>query len=122
MKRFQMASPVGGAHLVHKDLKADFILVNPPFNMSPWGHDHLQNRMDQVGATATGVRVPASEMARMTLTETCMDASPHAARVRRYPLAPATNTTHSAAPPPSHGNQPRRRGVSALAAASRSAE
>lgn len=27
---------------LHKDLKADFILANPPFNMSPWGHDHLQ--------------------------------------------------------------------------------
>ena len=28
---------------LHKDLRADFILANPPFNMSPWGHDHLQD-------------------------------------------------------------------------------
>jgi type I restriction enzyme M protein len=28
---------------LHKDLKADFILANPPFNMSDWGGDRLQN-------------------------------------------------------------------------------
>lgn len=28
---------------LHKDLKADFILANPPFNMSDWGGEHLQN-------------------------------------------------------------------------------
>ena len=27
---------------LHKDLKADFILANPPFNMSDWGGDRLQ--------------------------------------------------------------------------------
>lgn len=27
---------------VHKDLKADFILANPPFNMSDWGGDRLK--------------------------------------------------------------------------------
>ena len=26
---------------LHKDLKADFILANPPFNMSDWGGEHL---------------------------------------------------------------------------------
>lgn len=25
------------------DLKADYILANPPFNISDWGHEHLQN-------------------------------------------------------------------------------
>ena len=28
-------------HNLHKDLKADYILANPPFNMSDWGGDHL---------------------------------------------------------------------------------
>jgi type I restriction enzyme M protein len=28
---------------LHKDLKADFILANPPFNDSDWGGDRLQN-------------------------------------------------------------------------------
>ena len=28
---------------LHKDLKADFILANPPFNMSDWGGDRLQD-------------------------------------------------------------------------------
>ena len=27
----------------HKDLKADFILANPPFNMSDWGGEHLRD-------------------------------------------------------------------------------
>lgn len=27
----------------HKDLKADFILANPPFNVSDWGGDRLEN-------------------------------------------------------------------------------
>jgi type I restriction enzyme M protein len=29
-------------HDLHPDLKADFILANPPFNMSYWGAEHLQ--------------------------------------------------------------------------------
>jgi len=28
---------------LHPDLRADFILANPPFNMSYWGAEHLQN-------------------------------------------------------------------------------
>ena len=28
---------------VHKDLRADFILANPPFNMSDWGGERLRN-------------------------------------------------------------------------------
>ena len=28
---------------LHKDLKADFILANPPFNMSDWGGERLRN-------------------------------------------------------------------------------
>jgi type I restriction enzyme M protein len=27
---------------LHKDLKADYILANPPFNMSDWGGDRLR--------------------------------------------------------------------------------
>ena len=27
---------------LHKQLKADFILANPPFNVSDWGGDRLQ--------------------------------------------------------------------------------
>src|ERR1700735_4953405 len=27
---------------LHKDLKADFVLANPPFNMSDWGGEHLR--------------------------------------------------------------------------------
>ncbi len=30
-------------HDLHKDLKADFILANPPFNMSDWGGANLRN-------------------------------------------------------------------------------
>jgi type I restriction enzyme M protein len=30
-------------HDLHPDLKADYILANPPFNMSPWGGDRLKN-------------------------------------------------------------------------------
>jgi type I restriction enzyme M protein len=29
-------------HDLHKDLKADFILANPPFNVSDWGGDGLR--------------------------------------------------------------------------------
>ena len=29
-------------HDLHPDLKADYILANPPFNMSPWGGDRLK--------------------------------------------------------------------------------
>jgi type I restriction enzyme M protein len=28
---------------LHKDLKADFVLANPPFNMSAWGGEHLDD-------------------------------------------------------------------------------
>ena len=28
---------------MHKDLKADYILANPPFNMSDWGGDRLRD-------------------------------------------------------------------------------
>lgn len=28
---------------LHKDLKADFILANPPFNASDWGREKLQD-------------------------------------------------------------------------------
>lgn len=28
---------------LHKDLKADYILANPPFNMSDWGGEHLRD-------------------------------------------------------------------------------
>jgi type I restriction enzyme M protein len=28
---------------LHRDLKADFILANPPFNMSDWGGDRLRD-------------------------------------------------------------------------------
>lgn len=28
---------------LHKDLKADFVMANPPFNMSDWGQEKLQN-------------------------------------------------------------------------------
>jgi len=28
---------------LHKDLRADFILANPPFNMSDWGGEHLKD-------------------------------------------------------------------------------
>jgi type I restriction enzyme M protein len=30
-------------HDLHKDLKADYILANPPFNMSDWGGDRLRD-------------------------------------------------------------------------------
>lgn len=30
---------------LHKDLKADFILANPPFNLSDWGGERLKNDM-----------------------------------------------------------------------------
>ncbi len=30
-------------HDAHKDLKADFILANPPFNISDWGGEHLRD-------------------------------------------------------------------------------
>ena len=35
---------------VHKDLKADFVLANPPFNVSDWGGQRL--REDGAGSTA----------------------------------------------------------------------
>ena len=33
---------------LHPDLKADFILANPPFNMSDWGAENLRRRALQV--------------------------------------------------------------------------
>jgi len=41
----------------HKDLKADFILANPPFNMEDWGYSKVKNdvrwrRFDQSGGRA----------------------------------------------------------------------
>ncbi|MBR8828064.1 MAG: N-6 DNA methylase [Gomphosphaeria aponina SAG 52.96 = DSM 107014] len=39
----------------HKDLKADFILANPPFNMSDWGGDRLREDVRwRYGVPATG--------------------------------------------------------------------
>jgi len=40
---------------LHKDLKADFILANPPFNMKDWGGEHLPNDIRwQFGAPPVG--------------------------------------------------------------------
>src|SRR3989441_395873 len=33
---------------LHKDLKADYILANPPFNMSDWGGDRLREAIARV--------------------------------------------------------------------------
>ena len=30
---------------IHKDLKADFMLANPPFNMRDWGSDRLSDHL-----------------------------------------------------------------------------
>jgi type I restriction enzyme M protein len=39
----------------HKDLKADFILANPPFNISDWGGDRLrEDRRWQYGIPPIG--------------------------------------------------------------------
>ncbi|TVQ41813.1 MAG: SAM-dependent methyltransferase [Gloeocapsa sp. DLM2.Bin57] len=39
----------------HKDLKADFIIANPPFNMSDWGAEHLAEDIRwQYGTPAKG--------------------------------------------------------------------
>jgi len=36
---------------LHKDLKADFILANPPFNISDWGGERLKKGLiDQIGS------------------------------------------------------------------------
>ena len=42
---------------LHKDLKADFILANPPFNMSDWGGDSVS------GAKPKALALPASGIA-----------------------------------------------------------
>jgi type I restriction enzyme M protein len=40
---------------LHKDLKADYILANPPFNMSDWGGDRLREDVRwKFGAPPTG--------------------------------------------------------------------
>jgi type I restriction enzyme M protein len=40
---------------LHKDLKADFILANPPFNMSDWGGENLKDDVRwKYGAPPTG--------------------------------------------------------------------
>ena len=40
---------------LHKDLRADFILANPPFNMSDWGGDRLRDDIRwKYGAPPTG--------------------------------------------------------------------
>jgi type I restriction enzyme M protein len=40
---------------LHKDLKADFILANPPFNISDWGGEHLKNDLRwKYGVPPTG--------------------------------------------------------------------
>ncbi len=40
---------------LHKDLKADYILANPPFNMSDWGGDRLRDDVRwKFGAPPTG--------------------------------------------------------------------
>ncbi|NKQ37945.1 MAG: SAM-dependent DNA methyltransferase, partial [Methanosarcinales archaeon] len=39
----------------HKDLKADFVIANPPFNISDWGGEHLQDDMRwKYGVPPTG--------------------------------------------------------------------
>jgi type I restriction enzyme M protein len=41
---------------LHKDLKADFVLANPPFNMSDWGGENLKDdvRWKKYGAPPAG--------------------------------------------------------------------
>jgi len=42
---------------LHKDLKADFILANPPFNMSDWGGENLKDDVRwQYGVPPAGMR------------------------------------------------------------------
>ena len=36
------ATPTASGQDLHPDLKADFILANPPFNMSDWGGENLR--------------------------------------------------------------------------------
>ncbi len=50
----------------HKDLKADFILANPPFNMEDWGYSKVKNdvrwrRFDQSGSNAHFSLPPGGE-------------------------------------------------------------
>ena len=38
------STPTAFHHDLHKDLKADYILANPPFNISDWGGERLRRR------------------------------------------------------------------------------
>lgn len=58
----------GGSFLqdAHPDLKADFILANPPFNMEDWGYSKVKNdvrwrRFDQSGGNAQFSLPPGGE-------------------------------------------------------------
>jgi len=39
---------------LHPDLKADFILANPPFNMSDWGGENLRQDVSPAVMSAIG--------------------------------------------------------------------
>ena len=53
----------------HKDLKADYILANPPFNMEDWGYSKVKNdvrwrRFDQPSGNAQFSLPPGGERKR----------------------------------------------------------
>lgn len=56
-------------HDAHPDLKADFILANPPFNMEDWGYSKVKNdvrwkRFDQASGNAHFALPPGGERKR----------------------------------------------------------
>ena len=60
---------------LHKDLKADYILANPPFNVSDWGGDRLKD--DSAGSTARRRRAtPTSPGCSTSSTTSRRPASP----------------------------------------------
>ena len=45
---------------LHRDLKADYILANPPFNMSDWGGERAEGRRAVAVRDATGAAMPTT--------------------------------------------------------------
>ena len=67
----------------HPDLRADFVLANPPFNISDWWHGSLDNDPRWVCGT------PPAGNANYAWLRTCSTtSSPVAAPVSCWPTAP----------------------------------
>ena len=76
----------------HPDLRADYILANPPFNVSDWGGDRLGTT--SAGSTASRLCATPTSRGCSTSSTTSRRAAP---RASFFPTAPCRRTSQARA-------------------------